>query len=97
MIELDKESEHNGYLYKISDVLTIMICGMLCSLQNISDIHQWAQAEPVREFLFNEFKIRKIPSRAQFYNLIGCVNPERFNILFIEWVEEILKSSNDNQ
>lgn len=97
MIAVEKECEHKGYYYKISDVLTIMVCGMLCNLQNISDIYEWAKATPVQEFLLKEFNIHKLPSRAQFYNLIGCVNPEKFNILFIEWVEEILKSSNNNK
>ena len=38
MRELESETEHKGYYYKVSDALTIMICGMLCNLQNISDI-----------------------------------------------------------
>lgn len=92
MMVLEKETDHKGYYYRISDVLTIMICGMLCNLQNISDIYEWAKEEPVQEFLFKEFRIYKIPSRAQFYNLIGCVKPERFQEVFIAWVEEIVKS-----
>lgn len=76
--EVEKESGHRGYYYKISDILTIIICGMLCNLQNISDIYEWAKAEPVRQFLFREFGIRKLPSKAQFYNLIKCINPKKF-------------------
>lgn len=89
---LESETEHKGYYYKISDALTIMICGMLCSLQNIADIYDWAQAEPVRDFLFGEFHIYRLPSRAQFYNLIGCVKASRFQEVFIRWVEEVVKS-----
>lgn len=92
MRELESETEHKGYYYKVSDALTIMICGMLCNLQNISDIHEWAQAEPVRDFLYKEFHIYKLPSRAQFYNLIGCVKSEQFQKVFIEWVEDVIKS-----
>ena len=47
--ELDKD--YNGYYYKISDILTILICGALCGLQNISDIYEWSKAAPVREFI----------------------------------------------
>lgn len=97
MIEVEKECEHNGYYYKVSDALTIMICGMLCNLQNISDIYEWAKSEPAKQFLLEEFNMHKIPSRAQFYNLIGCVNPRKFNILFIEWVEEIIKNDNKDR
>ncbi len=66
---------------------------MLYSLQNISDIHEWAKTESVREFLNSEFNIYKLPSRAQFYNLIGCVDPKKFGALFIEWVEEIVQEN----
>ena len=97
MTEVEKECEYKGYYFKISDALTIMICGMLCSLQNISDIYEWAKSEPTKQFLFDEFKIHKLPSRAQFYNLIGYVNPKKFNIMFIEWVEEILKNDNKDR
>ena len=97
MTEVEKECERKGYYFKISDALTIMICGMLCGLQNISDIYEWAKSEPARQFLFDEFKIHKLPSRAQFYNLIGYVNPKKFNIIFIEWAEEILKNDNKDR
>ena len=97
MTEVEKECERKGYYFKISDALTIMICGMLCGLQNISDIYEWAKSEPTKQFLFDEFKIHKLPSRAQFYNLIGYVNPKKFNIMFIEWVEEILKNDNKDR
>lgn len=86
--ELDKD--YRGYYYKISDILTVLICGALCGLQNISDIYEWSKATPVREFFFNEFRIRKFPSRAQFYNIIGCVNSEKFNKIFIDWVKTTL-------
>ena len=54
MKEVEKGTQHRGYYYKISDALTIMICGMLCNLQNISDIHEWSKAEPVRELLLTQ-------------------------------------------
>lgn len=92
-----KECEHKGYYYKISDALTIMVCGMLCNPQNILDIYEWAKAVPVQEFLLKEFNIHKLSSRAQIYNLIGYVNPQKFNIMFIKWVEEILKDNNNNK
>ena len=86
--ELDKD--YSGYYYKISDILTVLICGALCGLQNISDIYEWSKAAPVREFFFEEFQIRKFPSRAQFYNIIGCVDSEKFNKIFIDWVKTML-------
>lgn len=97
MKELEKECNHKGYYYKISDILTIMVCGMLSNLQNISDIYEWAKTKPTQDFLQKEFNIYKLPSRAQFYNLIGCVNPQKFNKIFIEWVKEILQGNNNDK
>ena len=95
--ELEKTSEHKAYYYRVSDSLTIMICGMLSSLQNISDIYNWAKEEPVRDFFYEQFGIYKLPSRAQFYNLIGCVKPEKFTEVFVEWVSEVVQSENKDK
>jgi len=93
MEEVEKESEHKGYWYRIRDILTIMICGMLCSLQTIDDIHEWSISEPTRKLLVKRFKIEKIPCRAQFYNILGYVNPESFKKTFIKWVQAVLCSN----
>ena len=74
-----------GAFYHMAHVLTVMICGLLCNLQNISDIHRWATAESNRNFFEKYFRIKEIPCRAQFYNILGSVNPEKFNIAFIRW------------
>lgn len=92
MRETELESSHHGYWYSISDVLTIMVCGMLCSLQTIDDIHEWSQSGPTRAFLKEEFQIERIPCRAQFYNILACVNPEKFNQSFIKWMQTVLQS-----
>jgi len=57
MKELETESSHDGYWYSISDVLILMICGMLCGLGSVDDIHDWAKSTPNRKFLEREFGI----------------------------------------
>lgn len=69
-----------------------MVCGMLCHLQTIDDIHEWSQAEPTREFLYNHFGIAKIPCRAQFYNIIGCVDSEKFICAFTNWLHGVVQN-----
>jgi len=90
--EVESESEHRGYWYRIRDVLTIVICGMLSSLQTIDDIHEWSQSSPTRKLLAKKFKIEKITCRAQFYNILGYVKAEKFNEVFIKWEETVLCS-----
>ena len=46
---LDEASDHDGYWYSVSGVMTILVCGMLCGLRLIDDIDDWARAAlPVR-------------------------------------------------
>jgi len=93
MQEVESESLHDGYWYCISDALLILVCGMLCSLQTIGDIHEWSQATPTRTFLEKEFGISKIPCRAQFYNILAYVDAEKFKHEFTKWAKTILQSS----
>ena len=88
--EIDKESGHDGYWYRVSDVLIMMVCGMLCGLQSVDDIHDWAKSSPSRKFLEKEFGITKILSRAQFYNILRLVDAEKFKQAFIRWMRNTL-------
>lgn len=87
---LEEGANHNGYWYKIGETLTIMVCGLLCGLQKMDDIHDWAKSAPTKRFLEEQFGIMRIFSRAQFYNIVGCVDAERFKCAFIRWMNGIL-------
>jgi hypothetical protein len=76
---LEEGANHKGYWYKIGETLTIMVCGLLCGLQKMDDIHDWAKSAPTKKFLEEQFEIKRIFSRAQFYNIVGCVEAERVN------------------
>jgi len=89
-IEIENETGHDGYWYRVSDVLIMLVCGMLCSLKKVDDIHDWAKATPVRIFLQKEFGIAKILSRAQFYNILRVVDAEEFKLAFSRWMQRAL-------
>ena len=91
MHELEREARHEGYWYSVSGALVILVCGMLCRLQTIDDIHEWSQAKPVRKFFQAEFGMTKIPCRAQFYNILKCVDAQKFNQAFIKWMAGVLQ------
>jgi len=92
-LDTEAGSAHRGYWYCISDALLLMVCGMLCSLQTIEDIYEWSKAAPVRAFLKEQFSIEKFPCRAQFYNILGCVDAEKFSLSFMKWVQNMLQDS----
>jgi len=90
MGKLEESSIHNGYWYSISEALIIMVSGLMCGLQRIDDIHDWAKSAPSRRFLEEQFGIGRIFCRAQFYNILGCVDAEKFKIGFTRWMKKLL-------
>ena len=89
--EAEKGSDHQGYWYSVKDALIIMVCGMLCGLQTIGDIYEWSKAGLPRAFLKRWFSIEDFPCRAQFYNILGYVDPEKFSRAFIRWMKKVMR------
>jgi len=87
---LESNSKYEGYYYRISGALIMLVCGMLCKQQTIDDIHEWSMAKPARKFFELEFGINKLPSRAQFYNILKNVDAKKFNQSFIKWMKSVL-------
>jgi predicted transposase YbfD/YdcC len=97
MKTVESESKHNGYWYSISDVLILIVSGMLCGLQKIDDIYDWVESAPTRKFIDEQFGIKKVPCRAQIYNILKCVDSEKFKLSFIRWMQSILENSIDGK
>ena len=89
---MDEEAGHCGYWYSVSDALIILVMGALSGIQNVSDIHQWAESVNARQILQMQFGIDKIMSRAQFYNILAVVKAETFKQSFIRWMQKVLDS-----
>ena len=90
--EVETTTEYRGYWYKVTDILTITACGLLCSLRNMKLIHKWATSGNTPEFLRVNFGIRKIPCYAQFVNILGIVNSQSFIHAFTKWAHELAGS-----
>jgi predicted transposase YbfD/YdcC len=87
---LENETNHEGYWYNVSGVLIMLISGMLCGLRTIDDVHDWVKAAPVQTFLERYFGIKRTPCRAQFYNILRCVDAEKFKLSFVRWMQSVL-------
>ena len=57
MMMVEKYADHDGYWYSISGVLITLVCGMLCGLRQIDDIHDWAKSAPARAFFEAQFAL----------------------------------------
>ena len=91
MRDVEEASDFKGYWFRISDILSIIVCGLLCGLENMSEIYDWATAKPVRTFLAEQISIAEIPCKAQFYNILGRVNAKQFGESFIKWMQYVLQ------
>lgn len=89
--EVENFSKHRGYWYRVQDILSIMICGLLCGIQDIESIHEWSKVQRQRDFFKDVFGIEKIPSRAQFYNILRTVNDKFFEKVFIKLMQSIVQ------
>jgi predicted transposase YbfD/YdcC len=90
MREVGSVVEYEGYFYSIHNTLIMLVCGMLCGLKEISEIHQWLSAEPTQKMLNKQFGISQFPGRSQFYNILKIVDAEKFKLSFIKWMQGVL-------
>ena len=87
---IETETIHNGYWYSVSNILIMLVCGMLNGLKTVDDIHDWIKSVPCQEFLREYFEIERTPCRAQFYNILACVDAEKFKMSFIRWMQGVI-------
>ena len=92
MKKIAKEVEYQGYYYKLSEVIEILILGLLCRLQTMKDIHFWAESRGVRKMLKEHFKIVKIPCYSHFTNLVGMIDSDELNKIFMEFFQKLVET-----
>ena len=93
--EIETTKEYNGYFCSVAEAITIVILGSICGLRNISQIHQWATSEKVKQFLNKQFGIEKVPCYYWLLCLLKLVKPESLNRCFIKWVKTVLPEKMD--
>jgi len=94
--EVETEEEYNGYFCRIPEVITIAILGSMCGLKNVSQIHQWAASDRVKEFLKEKFGINHIPCYYWILCMLKMIKTETLNQCFANWVYSFMpESAND--
>jgi len=94
--EIETESEYDGYYYKISDAITIVILGSICGLKNVRQIHQWASADKISELIKEKFGIYRIPCYYWLLSLLKIIKPESLNKCFAKWVYSVMLEKAEN-
>jgi hypothetical protein len=55
MRKVSNSVEYEGYYYRLSNIVEILILGLLCRMQKLNDIHFWAESKFVRLMLKEHF------------------------------------------
>jgi len=84
--------EYEGYYYKVSDVIKIMIMGLLCTMRTMSEIHAWGTSKNVSKMLKETFGIKQIPCYSHFTNLVGLIDSDELNKIFMEFFQNLVVS-----
>lgn len=93
--EVETTREYNGYYYSIAEAIGIIVLGSICGLKNVSQIHQWAESDRIREFLKEKFGIEHIPCYYWLLSLLKLVKPESLNHCLIKWAESMLPENRE--
>ena len=93
--EIETEKKYDGYYYKISEAITIVVLGSICGLRNLQQIHQWAVKDRTSEFLKEEFGIYRIPCYYWLTCILKIIKPESLNKCFENWVRSVMPEKAD--
>jgi predicted transposase YbfD/YdcC len=84
--------QRNGYYYRLSSVVEILIMGLMCRMKTLTDIHFWATSKAVRRMLEEKFNITKIPCYSHFAGMVGLIDSEELNKIFMEFFSNLVET-----
>lgn len=88
--DIDDPRVERSKLHKLTDIITIAICAVVCGADTWEDIEIFGDAkyEWLKKFLELE---NGIPSHDTFSRVFARINPEQFQSCFINWIQCISK------
>jgi hypothetical protein len=69
-----------------------MILGLLCQNKTLAEIHMWATSKQVKEMLKYELGIKYIPCYSHLCNLVGMIDSNELNKLFMGFFEKLVQT-----
>ena len=71
-----KDPRHESYVkYKLADVLTIVMCAVMCRMSELCEIMVFAESRA--EFLAENFGITKIPSKSTVSRILSLADGKK--------------------
>ena len=83
-----EDPRHQGYIkHKLSDILVIVMCAVLCGLDELCDIMTFAENKS--NFFKEEYGIEKIPSKPTMSRVLSIIDGEEVGKIIISIMKEI--------
>ena len=83
-----QDKRHQSYMeHKLSDMLVITMCAVLCGIDSLNAIISYAENK--KEFLENKFGITNIPSKPALSRILNMVDAGKI----VEIITGIMKES----
>lgn len=79
-------------LHKLIDILVIAVCASICGAEGFNEIEEFGESkqEWLKQFLALP---NGIPSHDTFRRVFMLVKPEKFQAVFLRWVESVSKAT----
>jgi len=89
-----QDIRHQGYVkHKLSDILIIVFCAVLCGIDELADIVTFGKERSM--FFKNHFNIDKVPSKSTISRILNMVNGQFIAKAIIEIMRENFKNSGE--
>jgi len=82
-----------GYYYSLSSIIEILILGLLCRMQPLKDVHYWSTSKSTKQMLNENFGITSIPCYSHFVHLVGLIDSDELNSIFMEFFQKLIKTA----
>jgi len=86
-IEVIEDPRHSGYIkYKLADVLNIIMCAVLCGLDDLESLHVFAESN--RNLWKERLELTSVPSKSTFARILNVMDADAVGKAMSEILQE---------
>ncbi len=82
--------------HKLIDVLFTIVTAILCKMNDLEEIYEWATLEENEKWLKKYISLENgIPSRSTMWRILKAIDPKQFSKCFVNWTKQLTVFSED--
>src|SRR5664279_1927566 len=89
---LEDTRQEGKVLHKLTDILFIVLTGVICGLDEWDDIHFWAKATSSQEWFKKYIALANgMPSLSTIKRIFKLIQPKEFQANFVDWMKDAIQ------